>query len=55
MLFVSSALGLYFPYDFSLYPSMSALVSFGLKFIPSAIAVTVAVTIAAGAYITKYE
>ena len=53
MLYVSSALGLYFPYDFCLYPGMPALATFGLKFIPSAVALTVGVTVTIGAYVMR--
>jgi hypothetical protein len=54
MLYVSSALGLYFPYDFCLYPGMTTLVAFGLKFIPSALAVAIAVPVTIAAYAVKY-
>lgn len=54
MLYVSSALGLYFPYDFCLYPGMTSLTAFGLKFIPSALAVIIAVIVTIGAYAVKY-
>lgn len=53
MLYVSSGLGLYFPYDFCLYPGMPALVAFGLKFIPAAVAVVVGVTVTVGAYVVR--
>lgn len=55
MLFVSSAIGLYFPFDFCLYPAMPTLVAFGLKFIPSAVALIVAVIVTLGAYILRYS
>lgn len=54
MLFLSSAIGLYFPWDFCLFPSMSPLVSFAPKFTPAAIA-TLGSTIAIiTIYVTRY-
>ena len=41
MLYVSSALGFYFPYDFCLYSDMTAVVSYVLKFIPAILAIFV--------------
>ena len=41
MLYVSSALGLYFPWDFCLYPAMPALVSFAPRFVPATVAVLI--------------
>ena len=32
--YLSSAVGLYFPYDFCLYPGMTAVVSYSLRYIP---------------------
>ena len=32
--YISSAVSLYFPYDFCLYPGMTALVSYSLRYIP---------------------
>ena len=55
MLYVASGLGLYFPYDFCLYPAMPALVQFGLKFIPPAVALVVAITSIVWAYVTRYS
>lgn len=54
MLYVSSVLGLYFPYDFCLYSGMPALVLFGLKFIPAAIALLIGVIVTVGVYVTRY-
>ncbi len=54
MLFLSSAIGLYFPWDFCLFPSMTPLVSFAPKFIPAAIA-TLGSTIAIiTIYVTRW-
>jgi len=44
MLYLSSVLGLYFPWDFCLFPGMTALVSFAPRFIPSATATIVVTT-----------
>lgn len=55
MLYVSSAVGLYFPNDFCLYPGMSSLVTFGLKFIPSALALIIAVIVTTGTYVVRYD
>ena len=50
MLYVSSTTGLYFPWDFCLYPGMTALVSFSPRFIPAIIATIVATVAVIGAY-----
>ena len=43
MLYLGSALGLYFPWDFCLAPGTSALESFPLRFVPPIIATLVAI------------
>ncbi|XP_065907348.1 uncharacterized protein, partial [Dysidea avara] len=45
LLYISSAASLYFPYDFCLYPGMSALVSYSLKYIPLLLTVIISVTL----------
>ncbi len=54
MLYASSVLGMYFPFDFCLYPGMPSLVAFGLKFIPAILAAIVAVIVMVGSYIVRY-
>lgn len=41
MLYVSNAIGLYFPYDFCLYNDMPALVSHSLRYLPLLTAILV--------------
>ena len=41
--YISSAVSLYFPYDFCLYPGMTAVVSYSLRYIPFLLAVTVSI------------
>lgn len=53
MLYASSALGLYFPYDFCLFPGMSAIAAFGFKFIPATLATVVGTIAIVGAYSMK--
>ena len=43
MLYLGSALGLYFPWDFCLAPGTSALASFPPRFVPPVIATLVAI------------
>ena len=43
MLYLGSALGLYFPWDFCLFPGMSALVSFAPRLIPLSVATSVSI------------
>ena len=50
MLYLSSASGFYFPWDFCLYPGMTALVSFSPRFTPALIATIMATVAAIGAY-----
>ena len=50
MLYTSSALSLYFPYDFCLSSDTDALTTFGLKFIPPAIAFLMSLCVAVGVY-----
>ncbi len=50
MLYASSATGLYFPWDFCLYPGMTALVSFSPRFIPAVIATVMGTVAVIGAY-----
>ena len=38
--YISSAISLYFPYDFCLYPGMTALVSYSIRYIPFVLGVT---------------
>ena len=41
--YVSSAVSLYFPYDFCLYPGMTALVSHSLRYIPFVLGLIISV------------
>ena len=41
--YVSSAVSLYFPYDFCLYPGMTALVSYSLRYIPFVLGLIISV------------
>ena len=54
MLFTSSALNLYFPYDFCLSPKTEALVTFTVKFIPPLIAFVMSVVVTIGVYAMRY-
>ena len=54
MLYLTSALELYFPYDFCLYPGMTALESFALKFIPPITAIITAGAVTVGIYVKRY-
>jgi len=53
MLYTSSALSLYFPYDFCLSPDTNALTTFGLKFIPPAITLLVSLCVVIGVYVDR--
>ena len=54
MLYFSSFVSLYFPYDFCLFPGMTALVSYAPKFIPPIIAVIIVTVVTIGAYAMRY-
>ncbi len=54
MLFLSSAIGLYFPWDFCLFPLMTPLVSFAPKFTPAAIATLGSVITIIVVYVTRW-
>ena len=41
--YISSAVSLYFPYDFCLYPGMTAVASYSLRYIPFLLAVIVSI------------
>ena len=53
MLFISSGLGLYFPWDFCLFPAMTPIVSFAPKFTPAVIATIALVTAIVIVYKTR--
>ena len=41
--YLSSAVSLYFPYDFCLYPGMTAVASYSLRYIPFLLATVISV------------
>ena len=41
--YISSAVSLYFPYDFCLYPGMSAVASYSIRYIPFLLTVIVSI------------
>ena len=53
MLYTSSALSLYYPYDFCLSPDMDALTATGLKFIPPFVAIVISLSVIIGVYANR--
>jgi len=53
MLCTSSALSLYFPYDFCLSPDMDTLTATGLKFIPPFVAIVISLGMIIGVYVNR--
>ena len=41
--YISSAVSLYFPYDFCLYPGMTAVASYSLRYIPFVLMIIISV------------
>lgn len=44
-MYIGSSLSLYFPYDFCVHNELSAVGSYGLKYIPSTVVVIVALAV----------